>query len=78
VIHGSGRWTSPASGVPGARAGPGLQHLAHKLRGVDAMLTKGLQRPELAGSEGDWALADRRLQTSSGVRVTLDRLRGLL
>jgi hypothetical protein len=57
-MGGSSQRSSPASGVPGARAGPGLRHLAHKLRGVDAMLTRGSRWPELqrkmAGGEILW------------------------
>jgi hypothetical protein len=39
--------------VPGARKGPWLRHLAHKLREFDAMLTRGLQWPELKQKEED-------------------------
>jgi hypothetical protein len=39
--------------VPGVRKGPGLRHLAHKLREVDATLTRGLQWPELQRKEED-------------------------
>jgi hypothetical protein len=77
--RGSGRRTSPASGAPGARAGPRLQQLAHKFQGRDVMLTRGLRRLELqrrlrsttAGGEGGRVLADRRLQT--GFRRLLRR-----
>jgi hypothetical protein len=65
VIHGSGRRTSPASGVPEARAGPRPRHLAHKLRGGSVMLTRGLWWPGLRRKEED---DDDRRRRGSGAR----------
>jgi hypothetical protein len=60
TIHGSGLRTSPASSVPGARAGPGLRHLAHKLRGFDVMLTRGSRWPELQRKMAGGEILQRR------------------
>jgi hypothetical protein len=48
---GSGRQTLPASGVPVATASQTSRQLALKHRGGNAMLTRGLWRPELRRKE---------------------------
>jgi hypothetical protein len=62
---GSARWRNDGARVPGARKDPGLRHLAHKLRGFDAMLTRGLRRPKLRRKEDD---DDDRRRRGSGSR----------
>jgi hypothetical protein len=64
---GSARRRNDGARVPGARKGPELRHLAHTLRGFDAMLTRGLRRPELRRKEDD--NDDRRRRRSGFVGV---------
>jgi hypothetical protein len=87
AIHGSGRRTSPASGVPEARAGPRPRHLGHKLRGGSVMLTRGLWWPGLRWKEEDdndrrrrgVGLSRRKVMPRwPGSLACVDRLRGLL
>jgi hypothetical protein len=54
--------------VPGARKGPGLRHLVHKLWGFDVMLTRDLRRPELRRKEDDNYDRRRRGSGSRGGR----------
>jgi hypothetical protein len=64
---GLGWRTSPAIGVPGARKGPGLRHLVHKLRGESVVLTRGLWWPVLQRRmAGDEVLRRRRSGSRGG------------
>jgi hypothetical protein len=65
VIHGSGRRTSPASGVPKASACPRLRQLAQQNQGEEARLAEGLWRPELR-RKGE--VDDDRRRRGSGSR----------
>jgi hypothetical protein len=72
---GSARRRNDGARVPRARKDPGLGHLAHKLRGFDAMLTRGLRRSELRRKEDDdddrrrrgWALMEEGDAEVAGV-----------